>query len=593
MASLTAGRPGMAARLARLFHTARHLKLSQIFYYVKRRKFSSSSVASPTRRIDTQPLAFTDPLPISGVVKGAATFNFLNIERNFEGGLDWTGSGLPRLWGYNLHYFDFLRQPDIDLQTKVLWVRSWIEQNPQGSEPAWEPFTTSLRIVNWVFFFADHHDLFDGAIRKSLYLQSLWLERNDERHILANHYFENLKALLFSGALFKGKDAARWRTRAAKKLLTELSEQALTDGGHYERSPQYHGLMLENLLDLYNLQKAYPEPMEPEFRGTLLACCKNSLNWLEAIVFPDGEIPLFNDSAFGVAPGLTDLQSYAASLFDYIPKELSDRRTIVLPESGIYGLSCSQDMILMDCGDVGPRYQPGHTHADFLSYELMLSGSRVVVDSGVCEYEPGPRRHALRQTHAHNTVSVNGLDQSEVWGEFRVARRAKKLSASVIGNPCTDTKVTLAGGYQGFFEGLLLDRPLFRHERQMDVKLDKGCINCVHIIDRIASLTKTGSQIVTVESFIHIHPDFEPVFADQLPQPVETHSESKILLLRDQVVAASISYSSDFGAQIIDSIYCPEFGKAVANKKIVLSPVEIGPNANELEISYTIWASVN
>ena len=92
---------------------------------------------------------------------------------------------------------------------------------------------------------------FDPSLFKKELTKSVsWLEKNDERHILANHYFENLKALLFAGCFFIGKDADRWRERALVEIPKQLREQTLQDGGHYERSPQYHALMLENYLDI-------------------------------------------------------------------------------------------------------------------------------------------------------------------------------------------------------------------------------------------------------------------------------------------------------------------------------------------------------
>src|SRR6185295_1096925 len=76
------------------------------------------------------------------------------------------------------------------------------------------------------------------------------------------------------------------------------------------------------------------------------------------------------------------------------------------------------------CASVGPSYQPGHAHADTLSFELSLHGRRVLVNSGTSEYGTGPERQRQRSTAAHNTVVIDGQDSSEVWGGFRVARRA-------------------------------------------------------------------------------------------------------------------------------------------------------------------------
>ena len=76
------------------------------------------------------------------------------------------------------------------------------------------------------------------------------------------------------------------------------------------------------------------------------------------------------------------------------------------------------------CGRVSPDYLPPHAHADTLAYELWIRDKPVITDSGVFEYTPGAWRDFFRWTRAHNTLVVDGYDQSEVWGSFRVARRA-------------------------------------------------------------------------------------------------------------------------------------------------------------------------
>jgi uncharacterized heparinase superfamily protein len=72
-----------------------------------------------------------------------------------------------------------------------------------------------------------------------------------------------------------------------------------------------------------------------------------------------------------------------------------------------------------------PDVLPAHGHGDILGFEWTVAGRRLVVDTGVFEYAPGERRRKSRSTEAHNTVTVDGADQCEFYGEFRVARRAR------------------------------------------------------------------------------------------------------------------------------------------------------------------------
>ena len=135
---------------------------------------------------------------------------------------------------------------------------------------------------------------------------------------------------------------------------------------------------------------------------------------------PDGEIPFFNDAAFGIAPAPGAVDDYADRLgFAAGPKpgDLSD-----LSASGYARLARGDAVLLLDAAPVGPDYLPAHAHADTLSFELSLFGRRVIVNSGTSVYGGGPERRRQRGTAAHSTVAIEGTDSSEVWG--RISRRA-------------------------------------------------------------------------------------------------------------------------------------------------------------------------
>ncbi len=560
-------------RLSRLFYTLVYLKPMQLAFFIWRRKFSARTVHKKKLLglSANGEFSLASPIAVDGGVKNEGLFEFLNISQRFDA-VDWTSDGKPRLWSYNLHYFDYLRNETVSVDYRFSLIDSWIKNNKENTQPGWEPFTMSLRIVNWIFFFSKKRSLLSSGVLNGLYLQALWLEQNDERHILANHYFENLKALLFAGCFFEGNDAKRWREKAISELATQLKEQMLGDGGHYERSPQYHCLMLENYLDIYNLVDRNSEFFSSSFKLLVGETSEKALKFLSGIVFPDKQIPLFNDSAFGVAPTLDALESYAKHLFAYEPSQVNDT-VIQMDETGLYGIRRGLDMLLMDCGDIGPGYQPGHTHCDFLSYELMRDGQRVIVDTGVCEYAPGETRKYLRSTSAHNTVVVNGLEQSEVWGEFRVARRARKVEAVVEES---DGLVSLRGSFNGFYASRFHWKPDFSHARQIDVKLLKDSLADIRVCDKIRAL-KGSETSISAESYVHFHPDI-------LLQELSNDGQSGFAILRGERVVAQLRFSSVFQYEVQDGIYCPEFGRKERNKCLVLSADGVGT----LEIGYSI-----
>ena len=538
----------MIKKAYRLLNTLKYLKPKQLAFFIIRRKFAAKTISVAQRASMNSALSLCPPIAVNNRLLASGHIAFLNYQQVFDiDDIEWCPQEVSRLWRYNLHYFDYLRDASFAAEKKQTILNSWISLNAQNTQPGWEPFTCSLRIVNWVFYLNKNASLASQEIIDSLYLQALWLERNDEKHILANHYFENIKALLFAGCFFHNqnmadKNPARWLRFAEQEIIQQLHEQTLKDGGHYERSPQYHCLMLENYLDIYNLTHSNSSLFDNNFIKQLKRFSISGLDFINEIVFPDKSIPLFNDSAFDVAPSVVSLNQYANDLFGYQYHITDVAHAIEMHDSGLYGLRTNNDMLLMDCGDIGPSYQPGHTHCDFLSYELMLSNRRLVVDTGVFEYEPGQLRQHVRSTHAHNTVSVDGGEQSEIWGEFRVARRAKKHYGHVH---VEGESIKISGAFSGFYGKTWSWRPRFKHQRNINVKLVKDAVDSVDIVD---TLFGEGQQ--DVESFVHIHPDFE----------LESVDEKNIKILLDNVLFAMLEVNSDCRYRIKKTIYCPEFG---------------------------------
>jgi uncharacterized heparinase superfamily protein len=78
----------------------------------------------------------------------------------------------------------------------------------------------------------------------------------------------------------------------------------------------------------------------------------------------------------------------------------------------------------MDIGPPCPVSVPGHAHADCLSIDIFYRGKAIIVDTGNCLYDSGPTRLYERGTAAHNTIMLNGENQTELWGSFRVGQKA-------------------------------------------------------------------------------------------------------------------------------------------------------------------------
>ncbi len=358
-------------------------------------------------------------------MRDAATFQFLGVERTIASAADWNRGDWPKLWLYNAHYFDDLlaSSPKARTAWHTSLVTRWITENPPGLGNGWEPYPSSLRIVNWVKWALSGHAL-DDAATQSLVVQVRFLRKRLEIHLLGNHLWANAKALLFAGAFFDGDEAAAWHAKGLALLRHELEEQILADGGHFERSPMYHAIVLEDILDLVQLAAIYPGLFLEADVGRWRAVAERMLHWLRVMSHPDGAIAFFNDAAFDIAPDTAALDDYARVLDIAVANTaLNDIEALV--ESGYVRLQAGVAVLIVDVAAIGPDYLPGHAHADTLSFELSLDQRRVLVNGGTSTYEATSERLHQRRTAMHNTVLVDGVDSSEVWGSFRVARRAR------------------------------------------------------------------------------------------------------------------------------------------------------------------------
>ena len=409
--------------VGRLYRTVRWLTPRQAWYQVWRRL---------QRRWEIRRLApaTQDKPPRGDAAAGALpAFTFLNVTATPNG---WNDASLDMLWRYNLHYFDSLSTPlhlytantpnTANTPSPQALIERWIAENPRGSAPGWDPYPTSLRIVNWVKWLEKNAPT--PHMVASLAEQVAWLERHLEWHLMANHLLADLKALVIGTRFLffsrvergeRGDRLAKWLRLYGK----QLDEQVLSDGGHFERSVMYHAIILEDVLDVMRFCGADAAGLKP--------VAERMLRYLVNMTGPDGKIALFNDAADGIAKPTSLLRDMARTL----GVDVADAAAFAdFPETGYVRLTAGDFVLFVDAAPIGPDCQPGHAHADTLTYELYYKGRKVVTDTGTSEYR-GTRRAFERGTAAHNVVEVGGRDSSEVWSSHRVGARARIVAREV------------------------------------------------------------------------------------------------------------------------------------------------------------------
>ncbi len=474
------------------------------------------------------------PNQASGLLGGS--FCFLNRTERIGWPPCWAQPDLPRLWEYNLHYFEYLWA--LSYVDARLLTRDWMANHPLGRDRVgWEAYPISLRLQNWcAFFFGRHRERtqedapFRDALWGSIQLQAGWLRDHLETHLLGNHLLENGAALAFCGACFGGEAAESWLQVGRAILSEELPEQVLPDAGHFERSPMYQARIAYVLILLARTG-------HPDLVGLVRGPLERMLQALERLCHPDGEIALLNDSAIGIAnppAQLCDSQLCDSGLAE---------GTFALANTGYYGARHADgSYVVCDAAPVGPDYLPGHAHGDIFSFELSLNGRRVIVDSGVYGYEADEMRRYCRSTRAHNTVEIDGQDQCEFWGAFRVAHRGRPRD--VAWREC-DGGFRLEGWHDGYER--LAGRP--RHHRRFRW-YEAGVLL---VRDRI-----TSAREVQVCSRIQLHPDCELV--------EEVGLEAR---LRHPGGSLSVHFGGSGALSVEPSFYCPEFGKKLESRALV------------------------
>jgi len=407
-------------------------------------------------------------------------FRYRGQEVRFEGPVDWQhrpGGNLDWTWDLNRHHF-------FPVLGRAYWytgderyaraflelLADWMDANPpQIQSPSWRSiFEVGVRISNWAWahahfaaspnLLASQHELF----LRGLLGHARFLKKHLERHAWNNHLLLEARALAMVGLLYPGlPGAGEWERDGLKTLHRELERQVLPDGVHSERSSLYHAIVASELLEhLVVLRLAGRDERSSDYCTALVRLVGLCI-FQAAITRADGSRPLLGDASNGdrherydaplgarvllSAPGI-DAPARADEnllwLFASLGLEgglleacrnAAPRRTRhsrAFPNGGYYVLEAETPgavplHCVFDCGPFGDSVVPGHGHADALSIDIAVGGSHVLVDPGMYSAHLGERwRNFFRGTSAHNTLLVDGTDQSLLQGLRGVYRPA-------------------------------------------------------------------------------------------------------------------------------------------------------------------------
>ncbi|MFD0673662.1 heparinase II/III family protein [Cohnella sp. GCM10027633] len=610
-------------RLNKTWSTVKYMKPSQIFHrivFMGKRKFAYPFRIITANRYDSKAgsrlglempghsITYADQNPhqnwnssrMDNFMRNVKSvqqyrFAFLNNEYRFDGDIDWHVKSQSHLWRYNLHYFEY----GIELgyaskiephnesyyETFKALVDSWIKGNPRlGIGDGWHPYTISLRLVHWAYAYdlfrsrIDQDPAFKSRFIQSYAKQGLFLYDNVEWDVLGNHVIENGRGLVFAGLLLDIPLSAKLLNKGCRILWWQLEAQVLPDGGHYERSPMYHQIVLKDYLEVIRLLRIYNRPIPSEVNRKV----QEMLLFHDRTLHPDGDIALFNDSAFGIAPSASSIrllaeeagfkEAYATDLRSTLlddllvsGKLLGNRDTeqsgivpFAAKETGYFTAVKDDLFIIADAGASCPDFLPAHAHADFGSFELSVGTRRWIVDSGVYHYQ-GEYRNVFRGTAAHNCLMINQTNQSDVWGNFRLASRAKPTYVQWEDKPDIWSISAVHNGYRRF--GVTPIRKMFLLNR-----------NILIVLDEI-----TGKKGFEANSLVHFHSGIEVVPSGSFFQSV---ADDRTMFI--------YPFGSDrLNAKLQTGMYSPQFGKKADNA--VLN-IEAKGDAGRQVVGYVLSA---
>lgn len=475
-----------------IFHTVRHLRMAQIVGQLRQRLVHSRLKVHELPTSPNKPCRWHVPPIPRYTCMAEHRFTFLNISDTFQ---QWDDMRHGMLWAYNLNYFDWLSQPNMTAEEGALWIDRFVERLPL-LHIGLDPYPISLRGINWIKFICRfrtrlaskqviHWDV-------SLYAQYRLLEKKLERHLMGNHLLEDAFSLSVGAIYFS--DERMWR-KSEQLLRRELAEQVMADGAHYEQSPMYHCILLDRLLDIYNFSTGNLRFGNAQTYLNSYLCDKATamLGHLGSMLYADGTYPLFNDAALDIAPTPKAIFAYAAALgISWQP--------LPLGACGYRHMQAGSFEAFVDIGGIAASYQPGHSHADALNFELRIGGHPFIVDTGTSTYDKTSRRQFERSTAAHNTVTVDEHDSAEVWGGFRVGRRGH---VRILTDKANEAEAQMSGVSGGLW-----------HRRRIAIEGGSFCITDsiasgkqgtahLHLAPNISVLSLSHREIRTPSAVIH------------------------------------------------------------------------------------------
>jgi hypothetical protein len=427
----------------------------------------------------------------------------------------------------------------------AVFIDSWLEACPYPDGVNWtSSLELGLRLVNWSFawhllgseaaiiFQGDSGQAFRLRWLTSVHQHCHFIAGHLSRHSSANnHLLGELLGLFVATTRWPlWRQSGRWRDWARAEFEREVLLQNAADGVNREQATWYQ----QEVADMMLIAGLYARESQCEFGEEYWKRWAAMLEFIAGIMDVAGNVPGFGDADDAVIARLDPRREFEpfrsllasgatlvndprlrasfktkAPLYDDKTRWLlgdtsSSEFSASAPAPGASGMprrafaqggyfilgsqleSPREVRIVADAGPLGYLAIAAHGHADALAFTLSVHGNEILIDPGTYTYYAGEQwRSYFRGTRAHNTVTVDGQDQSVAGGRFLWTKHAAIIST--VFEPRTDVD-RLTAEHDGYHR--LVD-PV-THRRDLSYLKDSRVLR---VVDRLTCKSQHHVEI--------------------------------------------------------------------------------------------------
>ena len=448
----------------------------------------------------------------------------------------WQPIATSHIFSEAMHRFIWLphlADKDDKTRRKMLQlIGHWARNHSHWSQPAWRSDIVAERLYHLLSFYRQ--------ITQNMNEQSV-----SRFHTQLHQHYQHLKT------------TADWEMRGSKKLIAqiillicmickeennnvvnrylrllvdELNHQIFPDGGHCERNPETHFIILRWLCVLYELFLRDQRTMPEEISGTI----DRMIPFLRMMQRQDGRLFIFNGAAAISAEEIEETLKFAVR-GSRMPGALKSASY-----SGFETISNDFVQVMMDVGDFPCNNHARMMHAESLAIEVMMGGQPIIVNCGSLHYNADPYwASAQRGTMAHSTIILDNYNSSSL----RLYSLRRAICKSVRKEE--GEHLLLQGGHQGYM------RP------------------CRTMVERSLYLANKERRLVGEDKLLadegHM---FHIRFHLHAAVIVELQDNKVYLRVANKFVCQFLYEGADL--RVEDSIYSPNHDTLYHNKQLVL-----------------------